>query len=239
MTKKPQRIQLDNAIPDDDMLDYKDVLIYATLLTRADKDLYTCYISMDTLAEKCELSKDTIKKRLEKLEQNGNLKIAKQGRKNIYTLNRPPKYLKDKEEFTMSFMNDSNLSAKEKGLLLCLQYKMNNKESGIGELKNFSLNKISKIMKCGKNTCTNILNSLKDKEVLINTLNTNSSLSDFKFDLNKIGQAVLFIAEQVDNNTKEIYYLNKKMERMENEYESKIKSLEHEIYKMKCGEIVH
>ena len=87
MTKKPQRIQLDNAIPDDDMLDYKDVLIYATLLTRADKDLYTCYMSMDTLAEKCELSKDTIKKRLEKLEQNGNLKIAKQGRKNIYTLN--------------------------------------------------------------------------------------------------------------------------------------------------------
>lgn len=214
---KPQRIQLDNAIPNDDNLDYKDVLIYATLLTYADKETFTCFPSMNTLAEKCNMSKSVIKERLEKLEQNGNLKISKAGRKNVYTLRRPPKYLKDKEEFTMNFMKDEELTGKEKALILCIQHKLEDKDTGVGSLNNFSIGKISKLMRCGYSTCEEILNSLKKKEILLNLGDFNNNNKVFKFDLDKIGQAVLFIARQVSENTDDIKYLKNKVAQLEKE----------------------
>lgn len=234
MRNKPQRIQLDNAIPNDDNLDYKDVLIYATLLTYADKVNFECFPSMDTLAKKCNMSKSVIKERLEKLEQNGNLKISKYGKRNMYLLKRPPKYLKDKEEFTMSFMRDESLSGKEKALILCIQHKLSNKESGIGDLFNFSVNKISKIMKCGYSTCEKILESLKKKEILLN-LGDFDGKNVFKFDLNKIGQAVLFIAEQVNENTKDIELLKNEIDKNN----KTISELRNEIFKLKYGENIN
>ena len=72
--KKPQRIQLDNNIPIDENLDYKDVLLYAMLLSYADKDTFQTFVSLEKLSEEINMSKNTISTRLKKLQENGNRK---------------------------------------------------------------------------------------------------------------------------------------------------------------------
>ena len=58
--KKPQRIQLDNDIPNDENLDYKDVLLYGILLSYADKETFQTFVSLDTLSKEANMAKNTI-----------------------------------------------------------------------------------------------------------------------------------------------------------------------------------
>lgn len=74
---KPQRIQLDNSIPNDENLDYKDVLLYAMLLKYADKNTYKAFPSLERLSQDCKMSRTTVKNRLDKLMKNGNIEISK------------------------------------------------------------------------------------------------------------------------------------------------------------------
>ena len=153
--KKPQRIQLDNDIPNDENLDYKDVLLYGILLSYADKETFQTFVSLDTLSKEANMAKNTISNRLKKLQENGNLEIGKKGKSNLYTLKRPPKSLRDKEEFTMEFIRSKEYTGSEKALFLCIQNKMEkDPNTGMGNV-NLTTNKISKIMGCSPHVTKN------------------------------------------------------------------------------------
>lgn len=202
--KKPQRIQLDNDIPNDENLDYKDVLLYGILLSYADKETFQTFVSLDTLSKEANMAKNTISNRLKKLQENGNLEIGKKGKSNLYTLKRPPKSLRDKEEFTMEFIRSKEYTGSEKALFLCIQNKMEkDPNTGMGNV-NLTTNKISKIMGCSPHVTKKIITGLEEKSI-ISKMN-----KSFVFDLNKVGQAVLFLAAQVQENTEDIMELKRK-----------------------------
>lgn len=224
---KPQRIQLDNSIPNDENLDYKDVLLYAMLLKYADKNTYKAFPSLERLSQDCKMSRTTVKNRLDKLMKNGNIEISKRylekdsdgevkkkGRSNLYILKRPPKYLKDKEEFTKTFL-ESDLDPDEKAFILCTQQLFSDKSTGTGTLEKSSVNKLCKVLKCGKTTCASILTTLEDKGIIFQK--RDGQKLELSLNLDKIGQAVLFIAEQVSENTEDIMYLKNKVAQLEKE----------------------
>ena len=227
--KKPQRIQLDNNIPIDENLDYKDVLLYAMLLSYADKDTFQTFVSLEKLSEEINMSKNTISTRLKKLQENGNIEIGKKGKSNLYTLKKPPKSLKDKEEFTMEFIRNKNYTGSEKALFLCIQNKMEkDPNTGFGELK-LTTNKISKIMGCSPHVTKKIIDGLEGKEILSKRDN-----KSFIFDLNKVGQAVLFLAVQVQENTEDIVKIKKELKDKNNKIntlEARVEYLEKQLKK--------
>lgn len=69
-----------------DKLDSLDLLIYIMLLSRADKEKYTCYPSLATIASDCGgIDKRTVWEHLSMLEQMGFITIKKTpGRPNVY-----------------------------------------------------------------------------------------------------------------------------------------------------------
>lgn len=69
-----------------DKLDSTDLLIYIMLLSRADKEKYTCYPSLATIASDCGgIDKRTVWEHLSMLEQMGFITIKKTpGRPNVY-----------------------------------------------------------------------------------------------------------------------------------------------------------
>jgi hypothetical protein len=77
-----------------DQADSLDLLIYIILLSRADKDKYTCYPSIETICEDCGgIDRRTAWEHLFMLEQMGFIQIIKKsGRPNTY-------YMKDFAEW--------------------------------------------------------------------------------------------------------------------------------------------
>lgn len=66
-------------------MDSLDLLIYIMLLSRADKDQLTCYPSIATICEDCDIDRRAAWERLSMLEQMGFIEIRKKhGRPNQY-----------------------------------------------------------------------------------------------------------------------------------------------------------
>lgn len=67
-------------------MDSLDLLIYIMLLSRADKDKYTCYPAITTIADDCGgIDKRTVWEHLSMLEQMGYIEIQKSpGKPNMY-----------------------------------------------------------------------------------------------------------------------------------------------------------
>lgn len=221
--KKPQRIQIDNRIPENGNIDYKAILIYAYLSKYADKNSRETFVSLDTLAEKTQISKPTISKKIRDLEVLGCLSIRKEGKKNVYTLKKPPRSLRDKEEFTMQFLDDKTLSPIEKAGILMLQNKMEkNDQTGNGVIRSLTMSSVASLMGIRKTTAITMFDSMKQKGVV------STKDSDYTFNLNLIGQAVLFLAVQVSENTEDIKDLKVQLQASQ----EKTKMLQERVYSL-------
>lgn len=196
---KPQRVQIGKDLIENEDLDKYSLYLHLVLSVYADKDTKQCFPSLDTLAKDTKASKATVIKRLNNLKDKGFITILNRGRKgNLYTLIRPPKLLKDKEEFTIEFIKRDDLTIEEKIFFICTAPKTSKDENtGMGEIKNVSVNKLAKWCGMSWGSTNKIINSLIQKSTI-------KFDKDLTIDYTKIGQAMLFMVAQIQENTEDI-----------------------------------
>jgi len=167
--------------------------------------------------------------RLNELQDKGYITITKRGNKgNLYTLIRPPKLLKDKEEFTFEFMKRDDLTIEEKIFFICTAPKtIKDTNTGIGEMKNVSVNAIARLCGFSWGNAKELIDGLEKKEKI--ELNNNN----LKIDYTKISQAILFMAAKIEENSKDIVKTNNRVDTLE----SRVEYLEREILKINAKDV--
>ena len=233
---KPQRIQIGKNLIEDDDLDGYSIYLFGILSLYKDKDTQQCFPSLDTLAENTKSSKKTVINRLSNLKDKGYITITKRGNKgNLYTLIRPPKLLKDKEEFTFEFMKRDDLTIEEKIFFICTAPKTTKDiNTGIGEMRNVSVNSIARLCGFSWGNANKLIDGLKKKETI--ELNNNN----LKIDYTKISQAILFMAAKIEENSEDIVKLKSNHEITNNrvsKLESEVAFLRKELLKNNIKDI--
>ena len=209
---KPQRIQIGKELIENEDLDKYSLYLYAVLSVYADKDTRQCFPSLETLAKDTKASKTTVTKRLNNLQNKGYITILNRGKKgNLYTLIKPPKLLKDKEEFTIEFIKRDDLTIEEKIFFICTASKTSKDENtGIGEIKNVSVNKLAKWCGMSWGSTNKIINSLIQKSAI-------KFDKDLTIDYTKIGQAMLFMVAKIQENTEDIAEIREELKQVKKE----------------------
>lgn len=226
---KPQRIQIGKNLIENEDLNGYTIFLFCLLSLYKDKDTQQCFPSLNTLAKETKSSKKTVMNRLNELQDKGYITITKRGNKgNLYTLIRPPKLLKDKEEFTFEFMKRDDLTIEEKIFFICTAPKtIKDTNTGIGEMKNVSVNAIARLCGFSWGNAKELIDGLEKKEKI--ELNNNN----LKIDYTKISQAILFMAAKIEENSKDIVKTNNRVDTLE----SRVEYLEREILKINAKDV--
>lgn len=228
---KPQRIQIGKNLIENEDLNGYTIYLFCLLSLYKDKDTQQCFPSLNTLAEETKSSKKTVMNRLNELQDKGYITITKRGNKgNLYTLIRPPKLLKDKEEFTFEFMKRDDLTIEEKIFFICTAPKtIKDTNTGIGEMKNVSVNAIARLCGFSWGNAKELIDGLEKKKKEKIELNNNN----LKIDYTKISQAILFMAAKIEENSKDIVKTNNRVDTLE----SRVEYLEREILKINAKDV--
>lgn len=205
-----------------------DILIYATIKRHMDKETKTCYPSLDTISKESGASINTVKNSIQNLINSEYITVSKRGRGKLYTFLKWDKF----EPFSYNFLDNKNLTFKEKAYILSAQqymFKKDDTQDGIITYDNIEL---SKRLNISPTTISRLNDSLIMKNFLkINTLSqrnpeTGLPIKEKIFHLSKIEQAIVFILKnheerlrqtenQVESNTNEIDLLKKKVAELE------------------------
>lgn len=199
-----------------DGLSPREQLVYAILhsYNNPEKEVFP---SLNTLAERAQLSIPTIRESLKKLKDSGYIRIEKRGRKNYYFFE---KYIKF-EPFSEEFLNNKKITATTKAYLVAAQQYMFKDEKGVGKISfsNVDLSKQinmpeSSIRKCNNELVKeNYLTIIKNKSRDIETgCNTDTKI----FNLNELGQAIIWVLknheDRITDNENRIANLEKQVE---------------------------
>lgn len=196
-----QHIQVPNNMTLDGHLDPIDVLVYAYLKSYMNNKTLEAFPALATLCSKSGLSINVVRKSLKALEQNGDIKIIKQqGKSSIYRFN--PKS-RNFEMFTYDFLFNDELTPKQKAYLLVSQQYMF-KEGKEGTMSWSDL-ELGRKIGLSPRVIKTRNKELEDQNML--TI-TKSTLKDetglFKevkiFDLEVLGQAILFLGKKVQEH---------------------------------------
>lgn len=197
-------------------INYIDRLVYTYLRSHMDKDSLTTFVSMDKLAEESGISKPTIIKSIKKLKENKEIEVTKKGRSNLYTFKNKDNF----EMFTYEFLKNKDLSPEEKAFCISTQeYMYKDSNTGLGSCT-YSNKDLCDKLGISRQTLKVRQRELIEKEILSITdtkvKDPETGLYNFNMslDLNKIGQAILYLAEQTDKNTNDIDKLKKEVEQL-------------------------
>lgn len=219
-----QHIQLPNKMTEENnFLKPGDLLIYATIKRHMDKETKTCYPSLETIARESGASINTVRSSIQNLINSEYIITEPKGRGKLYRFLKWNKF----EPFSYDFLDNKELSFKEKAYILATQqymFKSKETQNGIITYNNIDLaNRIN----VSPSTISRIDNSLKTKDYLeINTLTqkdqqTGLPIKEKIFHLNKLQQAIVFILgnheERIQDNTNEIQLLKERMNKLEEE----------------------
>lgn len=227
----PQHVQVPHGLCKG-QIDYQVLGLYAYLRRYMNKDTYSTFVSLRTLQGETKLSIPTIQKYLNILEEEDHIKIIKgEKRCNIYVFNKGSSlYSKGFEMYTFEFIKNKDIPFKEKCALIAFQERMMNKDSGRGTISstplemsnilNTSFSTYKRIEKdlINNNWITVMKSNVKDSE-------TGCKKNIYTFDLESIGQAVLFnqkkiaehdemlheMREEINNLTHELKILQKQV----------------------------
>lgn len=193
-----QHVQVPNNMTKDGNLNPTDVLVYAYLKSYMNKDSLEAFPSLDTISTKSGLSKPTVVDSLKALDSNGDIRIIKRsGRSNLYKFNPKSKHF---EMFTYDFLFKDDLTPKQKAYLLVSQQFMY-KEGTNGTISFSDLELGGKIGLSPRliktrnkelekqNVLTIVKSPLRDETGLQKEIKI--------FDLELLGQAVLFLDRKV------------------------------------------
>lgn len=219
----PQHVQVPHGLCKG-QIDYQVLGLYAYLRRYMNKDTYSTFVSLRTLQGETKLSIPTIQKYLNILEEEDHIKIIKgEKRCNIYVFNKGSSlYSKGFEMYTFEFIKNKDIPFKEKCALIAFQERMMNKDSGRGTISstplemlnilNTSFSTYKRIEKdlINNNWITIMKSNVKDSE-------TGCKKNIYTFDLEAIGQAVLFNQKKIAEHDEMLHEMQEEIKRLNHE----------------------
>ena len=147
-------------------LEMTDVLIYAYLKKHYNNITKDSFPSFQCLADESGISKPTVMKCVDRLQQAGYVTITRIRKVNHYTFSDINKF----EIYSFDFLDDKTISSKEKAYMICMQQHMyKNPELGTGKVT-FSELDIAKMLKIDIRTLRKYETSLQQRDKPIVTL---------------------------------------------------------------------
>lgn len=191
---KVQHVQVPDPI---DFRDLKptDKLVYANIRRFMNKDTYTCYPSMNTIAKKCGITVQTVQNSIKRLVKFGYIEILNEkhnSKNNVYKF---PKLTDNFERFTNEFLDNDKITPNEKAYLIGLQSQCY--KEGDYALTTYSNSEIADKLNISLSTVQRIDKSLTAKEIMTELQTAKFDEDGFNkivkaIDLAKIGQKILF-----------------------------------------------
>lgn len=195
------------------MLKPFDKLVYAFMKRSMDKDTRRTFVSVETIAQDLNVSRNTVSSSIKKLCDCGAIKKLTQkiGRSNLYEFLPNEKF----EMFTYDFLNDCDkLTTDEKAVVLSMQeYTYKDPDTGNG-YTTYDISSLAKVLNISIPTLRKTFYSLESKDIMTSSLcksiDKNGSHKILRrINNNQIAQAILFIGKQVVENTNDITELKK------------------------------
>ena len=148
-----------------------DKLVYVYMRSHIDKDAKT-FVSIDTLAEECELNWRTVSKSIARLLEAQEIYLVedKSGRRSkTYQFNKDSRHFEMFSQECLDALKKEKYSTNEKCVIICL-HEFSYKTQNYGELHD-SLDEISKNILMPISTLKRTMKSLTDRGILQNTHN--------------------------------------------------------------------
>lgn len=210
-----RHIQLPNNMTKEAILTPQDLLVYVSIKRYMNKDTKEAFPSLLTISSHCGASIPTIRKSIKRLEEQGYLKITKQGRKQIYTFLKFTNF----EPFSYEFLDKTDLTFTEKSYLIASQQYMFKDIEKFGKIS-MTDEELSKILNLSRPVITKCNNSLKNKGYLdiikAKQSKTGITINEKFFHLDELGQAIVFKLqdheEKINKNAQDIKELQKSVE---------------------------
>jgi DNA-binding MarR family transcriptional regulator len=223
MTDNKKHVQVPNGMTKKHKLTPNDILVYACIKS-FDNPQAECYPSIRKIAELASMSVPTVKKSIEALEFEGYIKTKVEKKRTYYTFD---KY-KTFEIFSFDFLNNKELTHKEKAYILVTQqhmYKKGDTQTGVVA---YSDRKLADLINMPKTSIQRYNNSLIEKGFLkiADNYEVSAKKGDKVFDLAKLGQALIFVLQNHEERLSNGEIENQKMFKM-------IKALEEQFVEFK------
>lgn len=201
-----QHVQVPHDMCKNGNLDPTDVLIYACLKTYMNNKDRIAYPSFETMVKEFDISRGTLNKSIKKLISNGDISLKKAGRRNIYTFNPDNRNF---EMFTFDFIKDKSLSVNKRAYLIMLHQPMMGKETGVGKIS-YTDKELSKVTGLSTSTIRRRDIELAEDGILSvaptekRDPETGLIVNLKLYDLERIGQAVLYVKEKLEEHDEKL-----------------------------------
>lgn len=200
--KMEQHVQVPHDMCKDGKLDPTDVLVYACLKRHMNNISRETYTSVNKMVDKFNISRSTIIRSINKLIDNNDISVRKLGRKNVYKFNPNNRNF---EMFTCEFLENKDMSLNKKAYLIMMHQPMMEKESGIGKVS-YTDKELEDITGLSRFVIKRRENELIEDGVLTSVPmekidpETGLFVNLKLYDLQKIGQAVLYVKEKIEEH---------------------------------------
>lgn len=208
-----KHVQLPNGLIKIDSIIPKDLLIYLAIKRFEDWDTHTAYPSLREVSKLCGCTEKTVAESIKRLVASDYLKVEKYKRGKKYTF----KKYKNFEAFSLEFLDREDLSFTEKQYLAAQQQFLI-KEDHLGKTTYSSYEMSSKI-NMSPSTIQRCDRSLMAKEYLtiVSTNIRDSETGLLKkekiFNLEKFGQAVVFVLQNHEMSIQELKEENQSLKK--------------------------
>lgn len=187
----------------------KDLLVYATIKRHQNHKTGEAFPSLDTICKESGISKPTVRKCINNLQEANYISVRKEKRRNIYSFN-PYKYF---EPFSEEFLDSDKIGANVKAYILAFQEYLFKDNEGVG-ITSYSDKEIAEKLNMDVRTITKYNNELKDAGFLdiIETTDKNKetglTVQEKIFHLTKLEQGIIWVLknheEQIQENSRTI-----------------------------------
>lgn len=196
-----QHVQLPNELGEIKFINPKDQLVYTAIRKFMNKDTYEAYPSLDTIHKLTGIYVGGIRKCVDNLVKSQFLEVRKDKGRNIYKFTQPDKF----EPFSYEFLEKQDLTTNEKAYLVATQQFMF-KEDGKGFVQ-MSEQEIANRINMSKSEVNRVNNSLIKKEYLhVEPIPNNAGdlINKRVYDLNKLGQAIIFVLKKHEDDINDL-----------------------------------
>ena len=211
--EKSQHVQVPDPVKEKKDLKPIDYLVYANIRRYMNKDTKTCWPSLTTIAKDCQCSIPTVRTSIKRLHKEGLIDIFKRaGQSDMY---RFKDLLKNFERFTPEFLDNKDITPEEKAYLIGLHSQSYKNEDYA--ITTFTNQEIADNLNIPVRTVRNYNKSLQEKEIMTEIATSVKDSAGFNvpakaIDMHKIGQAILYINQRVDNHEDRITNLEKMLD---------------------------
>ena len=204
-------------------LNITDPYVYACIKKYMNQHTKEAFPSNSTLTKITGFSNKTILGAIARLEAAGYFSVKREhGKPNVYTFNTYKQF----EIFSYDFLDNPDLTPKEKSYLVASQqFMFKNPELAQGKIS-FSSEKFANLMGLSQNTLRKYEDTLKDKEILTTVpikrdnatgLAVEARVYDFEKMFNIIAMKFIETDNKLDEHDQEIHFLKQQIEYLTNE----------------------